>query len=652
MKLHPYSDVPYMQAYDPVVLENERYTHYLLRRLAPAGSPTFHDYGTHPPASVLDLGCGTGVWLLDAARTWRTTQFIGLDIVDVALPALSSPSSSSPTTPSATPGTFPMSTPLSNIRLVRSDFLKYALPFPDRQFELVRMANLALAIPLVRMEFVLTEVRRVLAPGGRLEFVDDQTLFAYGDPPVEEAMTESASEEEEGEGEGVVYTPTTLTVPQHQHQQPLLSPSTPRVPPPTPDASGFFDDSSDSSSDMDETESSESAPGSGSDDLLQCASERSSGSFSSSSFDASSFTSSSDFASTLVGSESEPSASERGSVEITRKPKSKCVNLAQACVPVEVDVVHTPGGAPRLDLSFEREWGKGHGRAFSGVDHLVIEIPSPEGGVDVDRDGDGDVGREVGEGETPVTPVPPHAQKHAHVYSASTDSSVSSDSSASTDSGTSAASTASSASTSSAPPTPSADALPEEIRMLLAPPPSKSLSPQPPLQPLPPLPTQQQPQYEEQERPPSPPRETSAGPWTTARAAALDMERLFARMCVTRYGLPAPMRGATGAAGLMGVLNRVFAEGAAGASASNSISSKSKPISSKNAPLSKAERLMGVERGTGGEAGEYAFEVGACWGGGEGGGCVACAADERNNCEGGRGGVDAAGAEGVGWGVG
>ncbi|KAJ6601325.1 hypothetical protein DFH09DRAFT_900463, partial [Mycena vulgaris] len=78
MKLHPYPDAPYMQAYDPIVLENERATHHLLRRLSPVGSPTFHNYaGRPPPSRALDLGCGAGFWLLDAARTWRTSQIVG-----------------------------------------------------------------------------------------------------------------------------------------------------------------------------------------------------------------------------------------------------------------------------------------------------------------------------------------------------------------------------------------------------------------------------------------------------------------------------------------------------------------------------------------------------------------------------------------------
>jgi ubiquinone/menaquinone biosynthesis C-methylase UbiE len=36
---------------------------------------------------VLDLGCGQGHWILNAANMWRDTEFVGLDIVDITLPA-------------------------------------------------------------------------------------------------------------------------------------------------------------------------------------------------------------------------------------------------------------------------------------------------------------------------------------------------------------------------------------------------------------------------------------------------------------------------------------------------------------------------------------------------------------------------------------
>ncbi|KAK7063784.1 Methyltransf-25 domain-containing protein [Favolaschia claudopus] len=357
MKLHPYSDVPYMQAYDPVVLDkcvffllgtvlslltcsflvySEKYTYYLMRRLAPSGSPTFHLYQNSPPASVLDLGCGTGLWLLDAARVWRGTQFVGLDLVDVVVPQL-------------TDGTLP------NIRLVRGDFLNYALPFPDRQFELVRMANLSLCIPHTKWEYVLREVARVLAPGGRLELIDDQAVFPYGDAPVDEATTEIADEEDPDAG---ALSPTPTAHPD------VLSPSTPTPrAPATADASGFFD----SDSDEEEEEASDA------DASFESLPARSSSDSSDESVSDHSISSFTDAASTLVGSE-------RGSVEL------KKISLL---------------GPPQL------EYEPAHvARPFSGIEHLVISIPPPSrelpAVVNVIVDSES-------ENEVPPTPVPVRA---------------------------------------------------------------------------------------------------------------------------------------------------------------------------------------------------------------------------------------------------
>ncbi|KAF7347406.1 Methyltransf-25 domain-containing protein [Mycena venus] len=342
MKLHPYPDVPYMQAYDPVVLENERHTHYLLRRLAPIGSPTFHHYNNIPPASVLDLGCGAGLWLFDAARTWRSTQFPSPPSPTVPPPTSASSVATSSNTPS---------------------------PFPDRQFELVRMANLSLCIPLSKWEYVLREVARVLAPGGRLELVDDQTFFPYGDAPVEEATEIEADRDAEADADLLSPTPTAHPTDAHSPRTP-----TPRAPPPTPDSSGFFDSSDEedeASDDADASLDSEDAPhtepnsSSDSDEPPQpttpdSASERSSFA---------------DAASTLVGSE-------RGSLEF------KKLSLSSS-------------GPPQLDFEPIHV-----GRPFSGVEHLVISIPPPEPlpVVDLTVDSESET-----ESEMPLTPVPTRA---------------------------------------------------------------------------------------------------------------------------------------------------------------------------------------------------------------------------------------------------
>lgn len=42
-------------------------------------SLTAHQFES-PPKRVLDLGCGGGLWILEAAQEWKTTEFVGLDI--------------------------------------------------------------------------------------------------------------------------------------------------------------------------------------------------------------------------------------------------------------------------------------------------------------------------------------------------------------------------------------------------------------------------------------------------------------------------------------------------------------------------------------------------------------------------------------------
>lgn len=162
--------------------------HQLLCRLNRPDSPTFHRF-KKPPADVLDLGCGEGFWVLHAAKLWKSsnTRLTGLDLIDMHNNDVGE----------VHPSTEPVHVS-KNVTWVRANLyvclamclyascstsrrphvsVKYPLPFPDNSFDLVRMANLTLCIPVSRWKFVLTQVRRVLRPGGRLELIDDELFF-------------------------------------------------------------------------------------------------------------------------------------------------------------------------------------------------------------------------------------------------------------------------------------------------------------------------------------------------------------------------------------------------------------------------------------------------------------------------------------------
>ncbi|OSX66962.1 hypothetical protein POSPLADRAFT_1042254 [Postia placenta MAD-698-R-SB12] len=169
---HRREEAPYMQSYSRVSLDSELRTYELLRRLNPNCSPSFHNYGKNPPSRVLDLGCGKGYWVLNAARSWKNTKVTGLDLIDVYNMCGKEPHS--PESPSEE---------VHNVEWDRSNFAKDPLPYAEDSFDLVRMANLSLCIPRQRWEFVFSEVWRVLAPGGRLELIDDDLAFPAIAPP-------------------------------------------------------------------------------------------------------------------------------------------------------------------------------------------------------------------------------------------------------------------------------------------------------------------------------------------------------------------------------------------------------------------------------------------------------------------------------------
>lgn len=156
----PPSVVPYWHGYNSETLEAEMSTH-LNVTAAMKGTHTLRPFpeGSRP-CRVLDLGCGRGMWCLDVARAWKTTEIVGLDIVPIQ-PNL------------AQLGDKDLE---HRVSWVVANFLE-PLPFPDASFDYVHVRFILQGVPEDKWVDIFSEARRILAPGGVLEVMEGNYAF-------------------------------------------------------------------------------------------------------------------------------------------------------------------------------------------------------------------------------------------------------------------------------------------------------------------------------------------------------------------------------------------------------------------------------------------------------------------------------------------
>lgn len=148
---------PYPLSYDKHVLELESLDNRLAQYLR--GSISFANLD-EPPTRVLDLGCGTGVWVIDAAKAWPECDLVGFDLVDVQIPLkLLHPSIA------------------NRIEWRHGNFLTTKLPFDDDEFDHVHIQSIAAGVPENKWGVLFEEVNRVLRPGGSVEVIEDDVIF-------------------------------------------------------------------------------------------------------------------------------------------------------------------------------------------------------------------------------------------------------------------------------------------------------------------------------------------------------------------------------------------------------------------------------------------------------------------------------------------
>ncbi|WP_081838347.1 class I SAM-dependent methyltransferase [Thermogemmatispora carboxidivorans] len=109
--------------------------------------------------AILDVGSGTGRWVIEMARAFPQARVYGIDL------EWSTPSQKLP----------------PNVSFLQGNVLQ-GLPFPAHTFDYVHQRLLAMGIPAKSWPFLLQELQRVTAPGGWIELFEGGDTFVNAGP--------------------------------------------------------------------------------------------------------------------------------------------------------------------------------------------------------------------------------------------------------------------------------------------------------------------------------------------------------------------------------------------------------------------------------------------------------------------------------------
>ena len=144
--------IPYVLPSDQEEINRLDFQHYMLRQ-ALRGN---YAAPLRAPASILDVGSGTGRWALEMAQLFPNAKVVGTDLVEPEAKAESVLGNAS----------LP-----PNYTFVPGNILE-GLPFPDNTFDFVHMRLLLFAIAAKQWPAVARELVRVTLPGGWVESVE------------------------------------------------------------------------------------------------------------------------------------------------------------------------------------------------------------------------------------------------------------------------------------------------------------------------------------------------------------------------------------------------------------------------------------------------------------------------------------------------
>ncbi|KAK2463439.1 hypothetical protein APHAL10511_004525 [Amanita phalloides] len=128
------------------------------------------------PTSILDLGCGSGYWTIEAARRWPNSFVVGYDMLRIQ-PDLDN--------------SHAYKNIAHRVGWVHGDFFQ-GLPFLPDHFDFVHISWIGLGVPENEWQSLLEEVSRVMKPGAIIEIIEEDPIFPGFRPPSQSRNSSSS----------------------------------------------------------------------------------------------------------------------------------------------------------------------------------------------------------------------------------------------------------------------------------------------------------------------------------------------------------------------------------------------------------------------------------------------------------------------------